>query len=310
MRAARMRNRFGGKGGSGLDSSRRGYPPGRKWTGRATRGSMMVWRRMQVRDALAAGTRAARWAVLAVLAAPVAAAAATKPDPPLQAEIQIGLCGNAEQIGHALGLRPRGAATDVWLFDDAALTLFGRGVRLRLRAGEARPELTLKVADQDCAGIARELLPPDEGKCEYDLHGERLAGAVSLSRRLPRTREAGASAARELVAGHASLERALSAAQIRYLRSLGGLWPLPPDLRALGPIALTAWRTADKGYDVDVTRLPAGEIFVEIATKVPVADVTPARAALGDYLAQAGVEACADQSAQAANKLRALLRRP
>ena len=49
-----------------------------------------------------------------------------------RAEIQIALCAPPDQIEHALDLRSRGAPIKVWLFDDAALTLFEHGLRLRL----------------------------------------------------------------------------------------------------------------------------------------------------------------------------------
>ncbi len=117
-------------------------------------------------------------------------AATTQPLPrakETQAEIQIGLCAPADQIVRALELRPRGTPIEVWLFDDAALTLFGRGLRLRLRvAADGRSEFTLKVADQDCARLDPNLVPPGEGKCEIDLHGASMAGAVSLARKLDR----------------------------------------------------------------------------------------------------------------------------
>jgi hypothetical protein len=242
-------------------------------------------------------------ALVAALVATVLAMPALAAD--AKAEIQLGLCGEVPAIEKALGLRSRGAPVEVWLFDDDALVLFEQGVRLRLRHGDARSELTLKVADQDCARVAPALLPKDQGKCEYDLHGEKLAGAVSLSQRLGGH---GTVAANDLIAGRTPVDKALSAAQIRYLREAKKLWPLPSDLRALGPIRLAVYETRDKDYDVDVTRLPGGQEYIEISTKVPMADVPKARAKLGEHLARAGVTACADQSAQAVNKLRALLK--
>src|SRR4051794_24989154 len=98
-------------------------------------------------------------AVLAMsFATVVTALDATAADMPnakgARAEIQIALCAPAAQIAHALDLRLRGVPIAVWQFDDAALTLFGRGIRLRLRVGaDGRSELTLKVADQDCARL-------------------------------------------------------------------------------------------------------------------------------------------------------------
>jgi len=226
-------------------------------------------------------------------------------DPPpagIRAEIQIGLCSPTEQIVKTLHLRPRGAVTQVWLFDDAALTLFARGLRLRLRVADGRSELTLKVADQDCARLDPAVVASGEGKCEHDIHGSRMEAAVSLVRRLdPKSSD-------DLLAGRLSPAQALSPAQIGYLRDVVGYWPLASDLRALGPTQLETYRAAGKPYDVDISELPAGTRYVEISRKVPVADIAHARAALEADLARAVVEMCADQSAQAVNKLRALSR--
>ena len=54
--------------------------------------------------------------------------------------------------------------------------------------------------------------------------------------------------------------------------------------------------------------LDRGEDFIEISTKVPLADQAAVRAQMQADLAQAGVAVCADQSAQAGNKLEALLK--
>jgi hypothetical protein len=117
-------------------------------------------------------------AILAILLATAAAqpwAGAAEPLPDakgLQAEVQIGLCASTDKIVQALDLRPHGAPITVWQFDDSALTLFGRGLRLRLRVGaDGHSVLTLKVADQDCARLDPKLVPPGEGKCEYDVYG-------------------------------------------------------------------------------------------------------------------------------------------
>jgi len=220
-----------------------------------------------------------------------------------QAEVQVSLCAPPDEIVRALGLRKNGEPLQVWLFDDDTLSLIGRGLRFRLRMTGQRTELTLKVADQDCAQVRAEHLPRGEGKCEYDLHGDKLAGAVSLTSTLDATR------ARALLEGRTALGTVLSAAQTRYLRDLVGAWPLPGDLRALGPIEVSRYRTADKRYDVDVSRLPGGERYAEIGRKVPRAEVGREHGALLADLARAGVAPCADQSAQAVNKLRALLRR-
>jgi hypothetical protein len=220
-----------------------------------------------------------------------------------RAEIQLGLCAPADRIEHALALRSSGTPIKVWLFDDAALTLFGRGVRLRLRvAADGRSEITLKVADQDCARLERGLVPSGEGKCEYDVHGTRMAGAVSLTRRLS------AASTDELIAGRAAPAQALSPAQIRYLREVVGIWPLPTGIRALGPMLLRSYGTADKRYDVDISQLPDGVEYAEISRKVPVADAARVQATMEADLSRAGVEICADQTSQAVNKLRSMLR--
>ncbi len=222
-----------------------------------------------------------------------------------QAEIQIGLCAPADQIVQALDLRPRGGPIEVWQFDDAALVLFGRGLRLRLRMAEdGRSEFTLKVADQDCARVDRELMPPGEGKCEYDVYGTSRAGAVSLTRSLD------AKSTNDLLADRIAPAQALSASQIRYLRETVGIWPLPPGIRALGPMQVRTYRTKGKRYDVDISQLPGGERFAEISRKVPLSDAMRAKQVMEADISRAGVEMCADQSSQAGRKLRSLLREP
>lgn len=220
-----------------------------------------------------------------------------------QAEIQIGLCSPVDRIVQALELRPRGTAIEVWQFDDAALTLFGRGLRLRLRvAADDRSEYTLKVADQECARVDASLIPPGEGKCEYDVYASVTSGTVSLSRNLDAT------TTKDLVAGRIAPAQALSASQIGYLRQMSGIWPLPNGIRALGPIHVRIYRTSGKRYDVDISQLPDGERFAEISRKVPLTDVNRAMEVMEADLSKAGVESCADQSSQAGTKLRALLR--
>jgi hypothetical protein len=220
-----------------------------------------------------------------------------------QAEIQIGLCAPADQIVQALDLRPRGTPIQVWQFDNAALALSGRGLRLRLRvAADGRSQFTLKVADQDCARLDPKLVPPGEGKCEYDVYGTGMAGAVSLNRSL------GVGSTNDLVAGRVTPEQALGPSQIRYLREVVGVWPLPPGIRGLGPMQVRTYRSKDKRYDIDISELPGGEQYAEISRKVPAADATRTMGAMEADLTRAGVEMCADQSSQAVNKLRALLR--
>ena len=247
-------------------------------------------------------------AVAVLIFATAVAQAAAGAQPPLgakgtQAEIQIGLCAPAEQIVQALELRPRGNPITVWQFDDAALTLFGRGVRLRLRvAAEGRSEFTLKVADQDCARLDPGLVPPGEGKCEYDAYGARVAGAVSLTRKLD------ARSTNDLLAGRVAPAQVLGSSQIRYLREVVGVWPLPPGARGLGPMHVRTYRSRGDLYDVDISRLPGGEQYAEISRKVPVADAVRAKELLEADLSRAGLEMCADQSSQAVDKLRSLLR--
>lgn len=229
-------------------------------------------------------------------------------DPPsrtkaAQVELQASLCAPPDDIVRVLDLRRSGKPVEVWLFDDDALSLFERGLRLRVRRAGERSDLTLKVANQDCAELKAEHVPRGEGKCEYDRHGDKVAGAVSLEIRLD------ASRTRRLLEGQEPVAQALSAAQIRYLREVVRAWPLPAGLRALGPIEVLRYRTANKRYDVDVTRMPGGERYVEIARKVARPDATQAQRDLLADVARAGVALCADQSAQAVNKLRTLLQR-
>jgi len=102
-----------------------------------------------------------------------------------RAEVQVGLCSEPEKIISALGLEPvAGRRLEVWYFDDSSLGLFAHGLLFRLRIRGRRSQLTLKVADQDCTKVPAGSIPPGEGKCEYDLHGTDLKGAVSLDKQL------------------------------------------------------------------------------------------------------------------------------
>lgn len=219
-------------------------------------------------------------------------------------DIQFSLCDTPAQIERALDLRRKGAAINVWLFDNAALQLFGSGLRLRLRETKRGAELTLKAADQDCANLPPGTVPTDEGKCEYDQHGTTIAGALSLTRALD------ARTARALSTGTEPLTGQLSAAQRRFLQGVPGAWPLPSDIRVLGPTRVVSYRTRSKLYAVDISELPGGERFIEISRKVARTDAARARDRFVSDLNEAGVAVCADQSAQAINKLRALLSRP
>jgi hypothetical protein len=243
--------------------------------------------------------------ILATAAVPTRAAdaEASRATGKAQAEIQIGLCSPPAQILKGLDLRPRGASITVWQFDDSLLTLFESGVRLRLRvAADGGSELTLKVANQDCARLERGVVPSGEGKCEYDVYDTSVTGTVSLTRRLD------AETTSELVAGRVAPERVLSQSQVRYLREVARIWPLPAEIRALGPMHVQTYRTPDKLYDIDVTELPGGTRYAEISRKVPVADALRLKQVMESDLSRAGIETCADQSSQAGNKLRSLLR--
>ena len=242
------------------------------------------------------------WFFLPLLVA--ATGAGNAKDASTQAEIQVAVCSDADQVIRALDLQPRDAPRDTWLFDDASLTLFERGLRLRLRATESGNELTLKAAVEDCAKVPPKLIPPKAGKCEHDVHGDKVTAAVSLSTRLYE------GDAKKLLAGRLPLAEALSAAQVRYLTEEAKVWPLPSDLRRLGPIEVLTYRARAKSYDVDASRLPTGERYVEVSRKVPLADVEAARKRFDEDLARSGLTLCPDQSAQAVNKLRALLRTP
>ena len=237
------------------------------------------------------------------LAAIVVAASLPALAAPPRAEIQVGLCGDPQAVVRALDLVPRASGYETWLFDDASLALHARGVRLRLRMQGDKPVLTVKIAAQDCRTLPKGALPRGEGKCEYDVHGAAMAGAVSLEQRIP------LAAAAELIAGKRIVATLLSPAQRSYLRDVLRLDPLPPDLRPLGPIAMQVLRTRDGRYDVDQSTLPGGAATLEISVKVPLADVTAAQAALDERLAAAHVMQCADQSGQAAAKLRSLVER-
>jgi hypothetical protein len=221
-----------------------------------------------------------------------------------QAEIQVALCSEPDQIVRALDLAPRGGVRETWLFDDAALTLFDRGLRIRLRATDGDSELTLKAAIDDCAHVPHTLIPAKAGKCEHDVHGENVTAAVSLTSRLK------ASVVEALISGRLPIAEALSPAQASYLSEAAKLWPLPSDLRPLGPVKVSTYRARAKPYDVDVSRLPTGERYVEVSRKVALGEVDATRRDFDDDLARSGVTVCVDQSAQAVNKLRTLLRAP
>jgi hypothetical protein len=191
---------------------------------------------------------------------------------------------------------------DVWLFDNAGLSLFERGLRLRLRVQGKRAELTVKIANQDCSGVDATMVPPKLGKCEIDMHGERASGTVSLTRRLSRKEWT------DLVAERVAPRELLSTVQVAYLRDTTRMWPLPQALRPLGPKNSQAYVPPYEPYEVDVSRLPTGETYVEMSRKVSPADAQRTKDALDAVLARAGVAACGDQAGQAVDKLKLMLR--
>jgi hypothetical protein len=233
-----------------------------------------------------------------LVAMPLAALCAVAQAAP-RAEIQVGLCEPTASLETKLAMQPRGAPYETWLFDDPALTMLGHGLRLRLRAKGGNDELTLKVAKQDCRTLPREAVPKGEGKCEYDVYGESSDGAVSIRRTLD------AAATRDLLARKVDVTTLLSNAQVRYLRDVVKVWPLPKDLRPLGPIANRVYRSSR--YDVDVSTLPDGTRYAEISDKVRLPKANAERDALVRYLAKANVEVCADQAGQAPAKMKRLL---
>jgi hypothetical protein len=219
-----------------------------------------------------------------------------------RAEVQVGLCSEPDKIIPALGLEPAAAERlEVWYFDDPSLGFFGHGLLFRLRIKDRQSELTLKVAHQDCAQVPPTLIPYHEGKCEYDLHGTEMTGAVSLNKALDdRTRE-------ELVAGRVPLSQVLSAAQIRYLQEVAHAWPLASGLERLGPAHVDSYRNPNRSLVVEVWHLPSGRRFIEISQRVSLEEARRTRAQLEKTLVKTGVRACANQSSQARAKLQDLL---
>ncbi|HTP47158.1 MAG TPA: hypothetical protein VMQ50_09600 [Casimicrobiaceae bacterium] len=220
-----------------------------------------------------------------------------------RAEVQLALCAPADRIVRTLNMQPRGGPVTVWQFDDKTLGLYARGLRLRLRVtADGRSELTLKVADIDCLHADPVPALSGTGKCEYDVYETSTTSAVSLNRRLDARQTV------DLLGGRIAMVQALGSAQIAYLRSRADSWPLPPGIRKLGPMALQTYRSAEKRYDLDVSRLPDGQRYVEISRKVPLADAASAMEAMRKRVEAAGITACSDQSSQALAKLRSLLR--
>src|SRR5262245_40157047 len=233
------------------------------------------------------------------------AAAQSQPNAARQAEIQINICSDPQQTVRALKLRPSSRETTVWLFDDRALDLHREGLRLRLRLTKRGAELTLKVAGQDCG---RYRAPAEgSGKCEADLHGTSFDDVVSLSRSLSQ-QQVDALIGPDPVR-HQPVAEALRAVLTRSQRDLlatlraGKADLIPPDLMALGPMKLRAYRPPGDKYVVEVWSLAAGAEFVELSERAP-RDMALARhAELVDRVTAAGLVVCADQESQAGERL-------
>jgi len=216
--------------------------------------------------------------------------------------VQVNICEPEPKVAAALGLKPaRETATEIWYFDTPALELLSHGRVVRLRMVGGRSDLTLKVANQSCGAIER-AIPEGEGKCEYDLHGEKFAGALSLSRNLE-ARQAG-----RLRDGAEPLAAVLTATQQRFLQK-PGLGQLPDGIAPIGPVRVMSYRRPKSAFEVEAWTLPRGEAFVEISQKARYADALKVRAALVRELAAANLTTCKDQGSQAAEKLRLLVRR-
>lgn len=151
-------------------------------------------------------------------------------------------------------------------------------------AAAGHSQFTLKVADQDCARVDPRLVPQGQGKCEYDVYGASTAGAVSLTRILDDKNTS------DLISGRLAPEQALSPSQVTYLREVSGVWPLPKDIRPLGPMQVRTYRAKGQSYDIDISQLPDGVQYAEISRKVPVRDATRAMAVLKAHLSGAGIE--------------------
>ena len=116
------------------------------------------------------------------------------------------------------------------------------------------------------------MVPPKAGKCEFDVHGtEHGRDRVAVAQASP-TRNGWTS-----LPGAWPLADLLSAVQVAYLRDVARVWPLPAQLRPLGPKQSRAYVMPDRSYEVDVSKLPTGELYVEMSHRVPAADAHRAK---------------------------------
>ena len=218
------------------------------------------------------------------------------------AEVQINLCSAPRQIIEALHLERKGPKPqEVWYVDTPGLDLFRQGVMFRLRIKARKSELTLKVANQDCDKVNPGLLPSDQAKCEYDVRGTHVAGAVSVTRILDDGQLRG------LIEGRLALADLLSQAQIRYLREVVALWPLVPGLTCLGPARVETYHKEGQPFVVELWQLPSGRHYEEISQKSSLKDALRVNAALEGILSRNKVQLCPDQGSQTGSRLKEFL---
>src|SRR4029077_8468342 len=155
---------------------------------------------------------------------------AASPEEPPVAEVQINLCAPPEEILRRLSLSTDpDRRREIWYFESPTLEEYVKGIVFRLRLGANERRLTVKARIADCAQVDASLLRAAGGKCEADVHGEKMQIVASLEADLDEK------TVRGLLDGRVSLPSALSPAQGRYLQAAGP-WPLSVDLRPLGPI--------------------------------------------------------------------------
>ena len=218
------------------------------------------------------------------------------------AEVQINLCSEPRQIIAALHLERKGAQSqEVWYVDTPGLDLFRQGVMFRLRITDRKSELTLKVANQDCAKVNSALLPADQSKCEYDVRGAQSVGAVSVTRILDDRQVHG------LIEGRLALADLLSPAQIRYLQEVVALWPLVPGLKCLGPAQVETYHRKGRPFVVELWQLPSGRHYEEISQKSSLKDAPRLNSALEGLLSHTKVQLCPDQGSQTGSRLKEFL---
>lgn len=218
------------------------------------------------------------------------------------AEVQINLCSEPQRIIEALHLERKGAKPqEVWYVDTPGLDLFRQGVMFRLRIKDRKSELTLKVAKQDCAKVNSDLLPADQAKCEYDVRGAHVVGAVSLTRILDDGQD------HSLIEGRLALADLLSQAQIRYLQEVVALWPLIPELKCLGPAQVETYYMKGQSFVVELWQLPSGRHYEEISQKSSLKDAPLVNSALEGILRRNQVQLCPDQGSQTGSRLKVFL---